>query len=225
MNCLGTRKGPPRSIGWKSQLNTAVQLIRFCSLIGSSQPYIRNGILCFVERSAAVRARRENTGRLSAIVVTPFVLNHPLLNDVDNALHIGLHGDAGAFTKHDSLMVVSWNGLLGTGTTRPKRFVLTFVRKADYTAATLDRIWELLAWSVNAMARGETPSLDWDGKPLLQPPSALAGPYTGILTQVRGAGNSMSRYSSSPPLERCHANVLALPRIRLNATPRFHELC
>ena len=43
----------------------------------------------------------------------PFVQRHPLLDDLDHALPIGLHGDDGPFTKHDSLMVISWNGLLG----------------------------------------------------------------------------------------------------------------
>ena len=130
----------------------------------------------------AARQYWETLGNLG----NPFVANHPLLTDFDHALPIGVHGDAGAFTKHDSLMVISWNGLLGQGQTRVKRFVFTFVRKVDYTKETLDRIFELLAWSVNAMARGETPALDWDRKPLLQAPGRLAGLYSAVLAQVRG---------------------------------------
>ena len=58
-----------------------------------------------------------------------FVSRHPLLTNFDTAFPIGLHGDAGAFTKHDSLVVISWNGLLGHSSGRTKRLVFTFVRK------------------------------------------------------------------------------------------------
>ena len=117
----------------------------------------------------------------------PFVKKHPLIKDFDHTLPLGVHGDAGAFTKHDSLMVISWNGLLGmSGESRVKRFVFTFVRKATYTPETLDRIFTLLSWSFNAMARGLEPTLNWDDNPTLLQPSALAGPYTGVLTHIRG---------------------------------------
>ena len=130
-----------------------------------------------------VGAAREYWEALGGI---DFVTKHPLLNDLDHALPIGVHGDAGAFSKHDSLMVVSWNGVLGQGTTRTKRFVFTFVRKAVYTKATLDRIFELLAWSVNAMQRGQQPTLDWNGQPSGLDPGPLAGQYSCILSQIRG---------------------------------------
>ena len=94
----------------------------------------------------------------------PFVQRHPLLKDRDHTLPIGLHGDAGPFTKHDSLMVISWNGLLGSDNGRTKRIVFTFVRKRDYSPATLDRIWEIFSWSINRMAIGKHPILDWDGR-------------------------------------------------------------
>ena len=153
----------------------------------------------------------------------PFVKNHPLLtaDAYDHAIPIGMHGDAGAFTKHDSLMVISWNSLLGAGPTKVKRFVFTFIRKADYCKASLDRIWELLAWSVNAMARGTMPELDWDGKPTMQQPSALAGPHTAVLTQVRGGTGSFMLKSSGSPLgtERYACAGYAVRHPRLSRYP------
>jgi hypothetical protein len=62
----------------------------------------------------------------NAIRSTQFFQRHPLLSDLDNTFPIGLHGDAGAFTKHDSLMVISWNGLLGRDCERTKRIVFHF---------------------------------------------------------------------------------------------------
>ena len=73
-----------------------------------------------------------------------FVRRHPVLTDLDNTLPISLHGDAGAFTEQDSLMAISWNGLLGRDCGRTKRTVFTFVRKRDYTPETLNRILRFL---------------------------------------------------------------------------------
>jgi hypothetical protein len=51
---------------------------------------------------------------------TPFVQKHPVLcpGVFDHTIPIGFHGDAGGFTEHESLIVLSWNSLLGTGSTR-----------------------------------------------------------------------------------------------------------
>ena len=107
------------------------------------------------------------------IASNPFVWKHPLLNNLDTAFPIGLHGDADAFTKHDSLMVISWNGLLGRDCGRTKRIVFTFVRKRDYIPETLNFIWKVFSWSVNRMAVGAHPLLDWEDRPI---PGAIESP-------------------------------------------------
>ena len=56
---------------------------------------------------------------------TKFVRRHPSLTNLDTTFPVGLHGDADAFTKHDSLMVISWKGLLGRDCGRTKRIVFT----------------------------------------------------------------------------------------------------
>ena len=131
---------------------------------------------------------------------SPFVLNHPLLSDLDNAFPIGLHGDAGPFTKHESLLAISWNGLLGRDMGRTKRIVFTFVRKRDYTPETLNRIWKIFAWSVNCMAVGKHPLVDWDNNAIPNAiDSPLAGPYTAVLTQIRGDWQFYVEIFSFPP--------------------------
>ena len=52
---------------------------------------------------------------------TPFVQRHPNLleSSWSSTVALGMHGDAGAFS-HDSLYVISWNSLLGTGSTVSK---------------------------------------------------------------------------------------------------------
>ena len=101
-------------------------------------------------------------------------------------LPIGLHGDAGAYSKQDSLMVVSWNSLLGFGNTQRKRFVFTFVLKSVYTRETLDQLWRIFGWSVNALLAGTSPSDDWLGRPLSGGGETIASGYRACVCQVRG---------------------------------------
>ena len=64
------------------------------------------------------------------------------------------------------------------------------------------------------MAVGKHPLLDWDRKPIPGAiESPLAGPFSAVLTQVRGDWQFYVEIFSFPPLERGGPHVLALPRI------------
>ena len=61
----------------------------------------------------------------------PDVKNHPGLqskHDRSKTIPLGFHGDGAAFSKHDSLLTIAWNSLLGSGQTLKKRFVFTTLR-------------------------------------------------------------------------------------------------
>ena len=62
-----------------------------------------------------------------------FVRLHPTLleNDFKNAVPLGVHMDGGAFNKQDSIYVISWNSLIGSGQTRANRFIFTAMRKSE----------------------------------------------------------------------------------------------
>lgn len=117
-----------------------------------------------------------------------FVKKHPRLrrNMWASTIPIGMHGDAGAFNRHDGLMVLSWNSLLGHGPTQRKRFVFTFIKKKDYTPETLNALWRLFAWSLNAMLDGRSPLRDWCDRPTQGGGEELAGGWQACLCQVRG---------------------------------------
>ena len=162
-----------------------------------SSLYHHNRDVFYRHLRGPVGSAREYWDQLAS---SKFVQRHPLLADIDNTFPIGLHGDAGAFTKHDSLMVISWNGLLGRDNGRVKRIVFAFVRKRDYTPQTLNRIWELFAWSVNRMAVGKHPLLDWDMNPIVGAlESPLAGPYSAVLSQIRGDWQFYVEIFAFPP--------------------------
>ena len=118
------------------------------------------------------------------------VRDHPALDQARLAqtVPIGLHGDGGAFSKQDSLFVISWNSIssfLGSsGFTQ--RFPFTIVRKGEMAPSTLDELFRVFAWSVNVLLTGITPDRDWDGKPLSGGCEYIAAGWRAALVQVRG---------------------------------------
>ena len=114
-----------------------------------------------------------------AISGLDFVKKHPALplHERHRTIPLGFHGDGGAFSKQDNLYVLSWNSLLGTGSTIQKRFVCTVVRKYDMTTATLEAILEILSWSFNVLLSGRRPTLDYLGRPTGDADELLADGY------------------------------------------------
>ena len=127
-----------------------------------------------------------------------FLAQHPQLDRKlwHRMVPIGMHGDAGSFSKQESLLVISWNSLLGFGRMRQKRFVFCFLRKSEYTEETLHRLWKIFAWSLNVMLDGTWPVANW---------SALLRLFTmircwqmdGVLVCARSeeTGNTIARSS------------------------------
>ena len=97
---------------------------------------------------------------------TEFFRLHPSLSEKD--LHrttpIGMHGDGGAYSHNDSLFVLTWNSLIGLGTTRMTRFVMTVVPKSEMCEDTMPAIMEILCWSFNVMLTGIEPLTNWLGE-------------------------------------------------------------
>ena len=117
-----------------------------------------------------------------------FVDSHPGLDPekLPQTIPVGLYGDAGKYSKQDSLMIFTWNSLLGTGSTITKKFLCTAIRKADVVPGTYDDILNILSWSFNVMLTGLWPSIDWQGRELEPRPEYLAGGLRACLCQVRG---------------------------------------
>ena len=98
---------------------------------------------------------------------TPIVAKHPDLSKKTwhRTVPLGLHGDASPVTKHDSLLVITWNSLFGTCKTMDKRFIFTVIRESDMGPQTMKKVWELLAWSLNRCLDGLAPTADFQGSP------------------------------------------------------------
>ena len=118
---------------------------------------------------------------------------HPVLRqrwatDLCKTVPVGLHGDGGPFTKHDSLYTVTWNSLLGVGTTTSKRYIFTVVKKSDLLAngSTWAAIWKIFSWSMNALLTGKNPERDLLERSTGSGGSHIADGLPGALVQVRG---------------------------------------
>ena len=121
---------------------------------------------------------------------TEFVREHPNLprRTWAQTIPIGFHGDGGAFSKQDSVYVMSWSSLTQAhAATLDSRFLFTVIRSKDMLPNTLDKLMEAFSWSLNQCLRGETDTVDWCGVPIhgatCQP---LCGDFRAALCQCRG---------------------------------------
>ena len=126
----------------------------------------------------------------NAIQGSSIVRDHPGLypERLHKTLPLGLHGDNGAFSKQDRLFVLSWNSILASlgGSGFARRFLFTILKKDSMTTATLDVLWRVFAWSMNALLTGITPERDWNQQPIEGGGEYIAGGWRGALVQLRG---------------------------------------
>ena len=111
--------------------------------------------------------------------------------------------DGGGFTEHESLIVLSWNSLLGTGTTRSKRFLFTVILKKECTRASLDAIFKIFAWCTNNMLTGMMPTHNWDHIPVPGGGQEMAGGWRACLTHCRGDWQWYAEIFDFPQWNEC----------------------
>ena len=123
-----------------------------------------------------------------SISTSAFVTSHPNLprSSWSRIVPLGVHADAGAFSHHDSIYTISWNSLMGEGTTIRKRFLFTVLRKSGMHETTLEAALSIMAWSMNALLTGKEPTTDWLGRQVVGGGGDLASGWKAALCQVRG---------------------------------------
>ena len=98
-----------------------------------------------------------------------FVSGHPTLKDKSRSelrkiIPLGFHGDGGAFSEAESVVVISWNSLIGAGSAKDTRLVFTFVKKSDLDTEAYNILWRVFSWSMNCLLSGKFPTEDWLGR-------------------------------------------------------------
>jgi len=132
----------------------------------------------------------------------PVIQKHPTLKseDLSSMVPVGLHGDGGKFSHTDSLFVVTWNSLVGQGTTAEQRFIITVIRKQQLLpdGSTLAAIFNVVSWSLNSLLVGRWPSTDEHGAPISKKGGQLAGKWKGAFVQIRGDWQFFSQALNFP---------------------------
>ena len=118
-----------------------------------------------------------------------FVRRHPVLTRAmwPRAIPVGFYGDAGAFSKQESVFCFTWNSLLGTGSTMHKRFLFTVIRKSLMVSGTLDAIMRIFVWPMDALLTGMMPEANWLGNPIAGG-TPIAGGYRGVFAKLAAIG-------------------------------------
>ena len=118
--------------------------------------------------------------------------------DKHRSIPVGLHGDGAPTTKVDGLFTISWNSIIGKGSTELTRQVFTVVRKSDLGDGTLDCLWRRLSWAFNALIDGVLPASDWAGVRLRDSGRVLAEGLRLAPVHLRGDWEFFSQACNLP---------------------------
>ncbi len=93
---------------------------------------------------------------------------HPVIKSTapEQRVPVGLHGDGGEMTSGQKVMVLSWGGLCNPGSTLDTRLLFMVIKESIAEPAghaTLYAAFDVLVWSLNAMADNMHPRVDHAG--------------------------------------------------------------
>jgi hypothetical protein len=83
----------------------------------------------------------------------------------DRCIPCGMHGDDAGGHGTDKVTVITWGSVAINNGTLDTRLVFSMLKESEAPGCTgLDRLMQVLAWSLNALSDGVYPSKDQDGK-------------------------------------------------------------
>ena len=178
----------------------------------------------------------------------PQVLSKPQLRDrqdLHRVVPIALHGDGVSYMQvrraaGKSLEVLSWTSLLCTGPTKISSFLMFCVVKSvvkDFgVSQTWPKVWQVLCWSLQALAAGTWPMQDWEGHDFTDPDSLdyqkrgqpLADGFAAVVFVLRSDLDFLANHfhlssaSSNEPCALCQANRQMDSRPWTDCRPTAH---
>ncbi len=80
---------------------------------------------------------------------------------------LGVHGDGGTMHGGEKITAISWGGLVRKGSTVDTRLMFIVIKDSEAIKGntTIDKAYEVLAWSLSALATGTYPATDHAGRP------------------------------------------------------------
>lgn len=171
----------------------------------------------------------------------PKFQNHPLLA-IDNwdskVIPLALHADGAQFQERDSLLTVSFRGLLFSRTSKKDAHLLTAsLPKSVTTNECEDEMWAVMQWSLQCLLGGKYPCSDHRGQ--AWPAGSMRGKlantplhpdgYRGVLWGVCGDLDFYSKDMGLPHpgaakfCFRCHCDRQAVPWTDFRDTAAWRE--
>ncbi len=128
-----------------------------------------------------------------------WLADHPVVAAVPAGLRVplGMHGDDARVHGGESILVVTWGSTAVEAPTLDTRLVFSMLKKSECVKGVSERrLFEVLAWSFAALAAGEFPACDEQGRPfdgghhplrarLAGRPLTAAG-WRGCFSELRG---------------------------------------
>ena len=161
----------------------------------------------------------------------PLVQSNPALRareDLFKVVPLGIHGDGVNYQQikagSKSLEVLSWSSLLSKAPTKVDCFLIFLIVKSVVTVSgfmkTWPRVYKVLIWSLEALACGTWPTLDWEGRAwedatsndFIKQGQPLAEGYCGLLFVLRSDLDFLANHyglnhpSSNNPCVLCRAD-------------------
>lgn len=137
-------------------------LARLGEILGRTGPEVPKAILCkkLGESWLYEHSRLGSHGQGMQHAQLPFLQLRKSFDNIkkDAPLVFALHGDAAPHTETDSLMVVSLRSLTTKLSVSESQLLLFALPKSMIGKETLQPIWKVLCWSLEAMTKGRWPT-------------------------------------------------------------------
>ena len=147
---------------------------------------------------------------------------HPLQKEENwkaSTIPCFVHGDGVEYQNKDSLMVWSWGSMLNLFHSLDSHVLMAAFPKSATTPQTWAPLWHWLAWSFDALQKGNHPSRDPDNKPLEK-----GSPFYPMRGEALAPGNMKAVIWSINGDQEFFSNVLGLPHWR-NKMPCWQCNC
>ena len=143
----------------------------------------------------------------------------------DGPLPFSFHGDAAPHTEIDGLMVLSMRSICSKLPVHLSQLLLLVAPKSIITPEMWTAIWDVLAWSFEALAQGKMPGQDMRGLPLQEKgelPRGMVFAITGDL-EFFYQEFKFPRPNTAKPCPWCKCNQSNIPWNDFRSTAKWRE--
>lgn len=131
----------------------------------------------------------------------------------EGPIPFALHGDAAPHTETDGLMVLSMRSMCSSLPVNVSQLLLLVAPKSIITPEMWAAVWDVLTWSLTALAKGKMPQRDVKGKPWKEKGSLVKGMVFSITGDLEFFYQEFKfpRPNTANPCGWCRCNQTDIP--------------